>query len=266
MKPIDQVRTFLLWFSRQGVDCFDIHIRSPQTPGEDYKTGKWIWLTQHEAVSAEQISSRLMGWLRYKNAKGSDVFFRAHKDACHRVIFLDDIPIHMAHAICKKYGSCVIETHPGNTQIWMKVDKKLSTDQRKQAQVQIKDLGLTDPGSISGDHLGRLCGFQSQKRKCWVNLVGTSQRPPWSPNLKTAPSLPPSGVFCASRNPSASHLDTSDSGREWGWVMGMLRAGLRPDSVTEKLIAAAQKRGKPNAVKYANHTVQKALYLINQQR
>ena len=266
MKPIDQVRTFLLWFSRQGVDCFDIHIRSPRTPGEDYKTGKWIWLTQHEAVSAKQIISRLMGWLRYKNAKGSDVFFRPHKNGCHQVIFLDDIPSDMAQTICKKYGSCVIETHPGNTQIWLKVDQKLSVEQRKQAQVQIKDLGLSDPGSVSGDHLGRLCGFQSQKRNCWVNLVSTSQRPPWSPNLESSPSLPPSGGFCASKNTPTSHYDTTDSGREWGWVMGMLRAGLRPDSVTEKLIAAAQKRGKPNAMKYAKYTVQKALYLIKQQK
>ncbi len=48
--------------------------------------------------------------------------------------------------------------------------------------------------------------------------------------------------------------------------MGMLRAGLKPDSVTEKLIVTAQKRGKTNAVTYANHTVQKALYLIKYQR
>lgn len=265
MNPIDQVRTFLLWFSRQGVDCFDIHIRSPQTPGEDYKTGKWTWLTQHEDVSADRISSRLMGWLRYKNAKGSDIFFRPHKKGYHPVIFLDDIPSDTAQTICKKYGSCVIETHPGNTQIWLKVDKKLSTEQRKQAQIQIKNLGLTDPGSISGDHLGRLCGFQSQKRKCWVNLVATSQRPPFSPNLKTAPSLPPSGGFCASKNIHTGLHDTSNSGREWGWVLGMLRAGLSPDKVTDKLIMSAQKRGKANAVKYANHTVQKAFSLIKHQ-
>jgi len=266
MKPIDQVRTFLLWFYRQGVDSFDVHIRSPRRPGEDYKSGQWIWLTQHEAVSADQISSRLMGWLRYKNAKGSDVFFRPHKNGDYQVIFLDDIPSDTAQTICNKYGSCVIETHPGNTQIWLKVDKKLSAEQRKQAQVQIKDLGLTDPGSISGDHLGRLCGFQSQKRKCWVNLVGTSERRPWSPNLETSPSLPPSGGFCASKNIHAGLYDTSDSGREWGWVLGMLRAGLSPVSVTEKLVDAAQKRGKTHAVKYATYTVQKAFYLIKYQK
>lgn len=266
MKPIDQIRAFLLWFSRQGVDFFDIHVRSPQTPDQDYKTGKWIWLTQHEAVCADQIMSRLMGWLKYKNATGSDVFFRPHKNGEHQVIFLDDISTSTAQAICKKYGSCIVETHPGNTQIWLKVDKKLSLEQRKQAQVQIKDLGLSDPGSISGDHLGRLCGFQSQKRKCWVNLVDTSKRQPWSPKLDTSPSLPPSGGFCASTNSSLIYHDTSDSGQEWGWVLGMLRAGLSPDRVTEKLIVTAQKRGKANAVTYAQYTVQKASCLISDQR
>jgi hypothetical protein len=262
VNPVEQVRTFLLWFSRQSVDSFDIHLRSPRTPGEDYKTGNWIWLTRHEAVNADQILSNLVSWLRYKNTKGSDIFFRPHKNGCHQVIFLDDIPTVTAQAICRKYGSCVIETHPGNTQIWLKVDKRLSTEQRKQAQIQIKDLGLSDPGSISGDHLGRLCGFQSQKRKCWVNLVRTSEMPPYSPNLAASPSLPPSGGFCASKSIYLGSYDTSDSGREWGWVMGMLRIGLKPEMVTARLIAAAQKRGKTNAVKYADHTVLKALSLI----
>lgn len=266
MKPVDQVRTFLLWFYRKGVDSFDIHLRSPQTPGEDYKTGKWIWLTQHEAVSADQIMSRLMDWLRYHNAKGSDIFFRPHRKGRHKVIFLDDISTSTARAICKKYGSCIVETHPGNTQVWLTVDKKLCTEQRKQAQVQIKDLGLSDPGSISGDHLGRLCGFQSQKRKCWVNLVGTSEKPPFTPNLTSPPSLPLSGGFCASKKTQTDLYDTSDSGREWGWVMGMLRAGLRPEVVTEKLIVAAQKREKTNAVKYAVYTVQKASSLIKNKK
>lgn len=264
MKPVEQVRSFLQWFSLQGVDSFDIHLRSPRTPDEDYKTGNWIWLNRHEAVSADRILSNLMGWLRYKNAKGSDIFFRPHKNGCHQVIFLDDIPTGMAQAICRKYACCIIETHPGNTQIWLKVDKRLSTEQRKQAQIQIKDLGLSDPGSISGDHLGRLCGFQSQKRKCWVNLIGTSKMLPFSPNPATSPFLPPSGDFCASKRKFNGPHDTSDSGREWGWVMGMLRTGLKPEIVTVRLIAAAQKRGKSNAEKYANYTVLKALSLIKQ--
>ncbi len=47
--------------------------------------------------------------------------------------------------------------------------------------------------------------------------------------------------------------------------MGMLRIGLKPEMVTVRLIAAAQKRGKTNAVKYADHTVLKVLSLIKEE-
>ncbi len=259
MKPIDQIRAFLAWFCRQGVNAFDIHVRMPRTPDEDYKKGDWIWLTNHENVTSNHIISRLMGWLRQRNANGSDVFFRLHKGGCHNVIFLDDIPTNRAGAVMRKYGGCAIETHPGNTQVWLKVDRKLAAPQRKQAQIIIRDLGFTDPGSVSGDHLGRICGFMSQKRKCQVNLADTSDMKPWSPNMRASPSLPP-GVSCASKKDCLNQFrDTSDSGREWGWVMGMLRTGMSPGIVTERLIRAAKKRRKNNAVRYAQYTVQKAV-------
>ncbi len=259
MKPFDQIRTFLAWFCRLGVDTFDIHVRMPRTSNEDYKNGDWIWLTNHEDVTCSHIISKLLGWLRLKNANGSDVFFRPHKDGRHNVIFLDDIATNRARAVLRKYGGCAIETHPGNTQVWLKVDRKLTSPQRKQAQIILKDLGFTDPGSVSGDHLGRICGFMSQKRKCWVNLVDTSDTKPWSPNMMVSPSLPPGGA-CASKTDCSDHCrDTSDSGREWGWVLGMLRAGISPGIVTEKLVEAAKKRGKSTAVRYARYTVQKAV-------
>ena len=259
MKPVEQIRTFLGWFCRQGVNAFDIHVRMPRTPDEDYKNGNWIWLTNHEDVTFNHIISRLMGWLRRTNANGSDVFFRPHKHGRHNVIFLDDIETNRARAVLRKYGGCAIETHPGNTQVWLKVDRKLTAPQRKQAQTILRDLGFTDPGSVSGDHLGRICGFMSQKRKCWVNLVDTSDTKPWSPNIRASACLPPRGS-CASKKYCPDHFrDTSDSGREWGWVMGMLRFGMNPGIVTEKLTEAAKRRGKNNAVRYARYTVQKAV-------
>jgi hypothetical protein len=259
MKPIEQIRAFLAWFCNQGVTAFDIHVRTPRTPHEDYKTGNWIWLTNHENVTCVHIMSKLMGWLRQRNANGSDVFFRPHKSGRHNVIFLDDVPVNRARAVLRKYGGCAIETHPGNTQIWLKVDRELAPSQRKQAQILLRDVGFTDPGSVAGDHLGRICGFVSQKRKCWVNLVDTSDEMPWSPELRRTPPLPPGG-FCASKKNVAAHYrDTSDSGREWGWVMGMLRSGMAPVIVTQRLVEAAAKRGKPNALRYAQYTVQKAV-------
>ena len=258
MNTTEQIIAFLSWFCRHGINAFDTHVRKPRTPNEDYKKGNWVWLTNHENVTCDHIITRLLRWLRQKNANGSDVFFRPHKAGCHNVIFLDDIPTKRARAVLRKYGGCSIETHPGNTQVWLKVDRQLTSQQRKQAQMILRDLGFTDPGSVSGDHLGRICGFVSQKRNCWVNLLDTSDNMPWSPKIKRSQPISPGG-FCASKKHRKDNFrDTSDSGREWGWVMGMLRVGISRSIVTEKLIEAAIKRGKPNAVRYAHYTVQKA--------
>jgi len=260
MRPLEQIQVFINWFCQRGVNDFDIHVRIPKTQNEDYKNGEWVWLTHHECVTFEYIKSKLLGWIKHQNLNGSDIFFRPHKDGEHNVIFLDDVPTSKAKTILKKYGACVIETHPGNTQVWLKVESPLNKEQRKQAQLILKDLGFTDPGSIAGDHLGRLCGLKSQKRKCWVNFVGQSNLKPWIPNIKSA-SLP-FRVFCASKNIRSYSKDISDSGKEWGWTMGMIRNGIKHDIVLEKLINAAERRGKQNAVKYAIYTVNKAISQI----
>ena len=204
IRPKEQIQLFMEWFCRQGVNEFDIHIRLPKTEHEDYKTGQWLWLTHHECVTFEYIKVKLIKWLRHHNLNGADIFFRPHRNGDHKVIFLDDVPTLKAKSILKKYGACAIETHPGNTQVWLKVDSALNIEHRKQAQMILKNIGFTDPGSIAGDHLGRLCGFKSQKRKCWANLMGTSNSNPWCPNLQPNVSLPVR-VFCASQNNIVCH-------------------------------------------------------------
>lgn len=263
MKPLDQVRAFLSWFYRHDVLAYDIHVKTPKTNQEDYNSGNWVWLTHHENLDFNQ-AMKLVGWVRHKNAKGSDVYFRPHKDGVHKVVFLDDVPTTKARLVLKKYGSCVIETHPGNTQIWLKTSIPLDRTQRKQAQTILKNLGYSDPGSVSGDHLGRLCGVVSQKRKCWVNLVGTSDEKPWSPNLERTDCISPVRGACASKKkgPETTWVDASDSGREWGWVLGMLRNGMGKDQVEKKLIEAAVARKKRNPVRYANYTVNKAIRFV----
>ncbi len=283
LKPFEQQKSFFDWFNIIGVETFDIHVRKPKTSCEDYKTGDWFWLTNNENITAEYIKKKLLSWIRYENTKGSDIYFRPHKEGIHPVIFLDDIPIDKALKVAKKYTACVIETSSGNTQVWLATNKPLDKNFRKAAQSILKDLGYSDPGSISGDHLGRLCGVQSRKHNTWVNLLKTSKIKPWTPNFAKSNSLPPApkhqpmfiktvnfvssntvnitiGGACGSKKlDSITIYDTSDSAREWGWVLGMLENGLDPAMVTKKLVQAATQRGKRNPERYAKYTVKKAL-------
>jgi len=196
MKPIEQIHEFLNWFFLQGVHAFDIHIRKPKTPNEDYKTGNWIWLTHNENITLKYIQNKMLSWIKYENSNGADIYFRPYKDGVHPVIFLDDIPINNALKIAKKYTACIIETSLNNTQVWLSTNNPLDKSSRKAAQILLKDKGYSDPGSISGDHLGRLCGVKSHKHGSWVNLIQTSTVKPYLPDLKKSQSYisPPTYV------------------------------------------------------------------------
>ena len=69
------------------------------------------------------------------------------------------------------------------------------------------------------------------------------------------------GGVCASKKIS-SITDSSPSGKEFGWVLGMFRAGIEYATIKEKLYVEAINRGKPNAKKYVEYTLQKAIAMV----
>jgi len=280
IRPIEQISMFLSWFGDQGVKYYDVHIRKPAVPGADYQSGLWIWLCHNERVSATDVLKRLLPWLRYENANGSDIYFRPHGEMDHRIVFLDDVSLINALKVANKYTACVVETSRGNTQVWPATDRPLNKHARKNVQQSLSKRGYSDPGSVSGDHLGRLCGFSSMKHGTWVNLTGATTVVPYTPDIfniamdispqesrhpgqkpgmirseRTKSSLDRWGA-CASKRMGI--CDTSFSGREWGWIMGMLKAGMNVDEITNKLIEASDKRGKKHADRYARNTIRKA--------
>jgi hypothetical protein len=285
MNPKKQIETFLGWFNDLGVTSFDIHIRKPDTPGEDYKLGNWKWLTQNEKITADYILKTLLPWIRYENAHGSDIYFRPHKNENYAVVFLDDVSMSNAMKIAKKYTACIVETSQKNTQIWLGINRSCDTFERKMIQISLKNKGFSDPGSISGDHLGRLCGVKSQKHNTWVNLVTISRVQPYIPdydnentipisplnlckkkiytknnNLGIAPQLTNNGGECASFK--SESFDSSQSGKEFGWVLGMLRKGYDYNTVADKLYAVANKRNKKSPEIYVKRTLNNARKLL----
>jgi hypothetical protein len=94
-----------------------------------------------------------------------------------------------------------------------------------------------------------------------VNVVRASHnRRHWVP--KAEPWL---GVK-HSRSPSGTQAprhsgptDTSQSGREWGWVCGLLESGSDPRNVYYRLFEQARPRRGDDAERYARRTVERAL-------
>ena len=214
-KPSVQQDTFFRWFAQIGIHHFDIQLRVPETSdhGEEQN---WKWLRPSKRMSTGEFFLKFSGWVKYMNSIGSDIFIRPHGEDSQSVMFLDDLPVNKAYKVANKYSACVVRTSPNYTQVWLATDRKLSKAERKSAQTHLKGLDYSDPGSTSGDHLGRICGVRSQKRGCWVNLLhassGTKYSPPKEPLIS-----PPLGEARASRG--FTDGNPSQCERDFGWIL-----------------------------------------------
>lgn len=251
-----QSEILLNWFFDNHSSSIDIHVRSPKYKGADYNSDDWIWITQHEALSKDKAIN-LLSWCRSKNCNGSDIFIRPHRHDQQPILFMDDLTIEDARMVSRKYRSIIIETSHGNTQVWLALSQSLHENERKLAQQYIASRGLTDKGSISGEHLGRLCGYKSQKRNFWVKYIGQSYAPLYNPIL-AIPSTFPHGGACV-KNMSGS---PSMSERDFSWVLSNFRKGICATKLTELLTISASQRGKPAPAKYASRTVRRAMQIL----
>jgi hypothetical protein len=256
MNHSTQTNFMLKWFFDVGVSSVDIHLRFPTVTGAEYQSNDWIWLTKHESLSLEN-AQKIIKWCRFKNYHGSDIFIRPHRYDRQPVVFLDDLSVSKAMTVANKYRAQVIETSPDNTQVWIALSKKLSEGERKTLQQYISKMDFTDKGSISGEHLGRLCAFRSQKRNHWVHHIHCSSAEKYTPPSLVASHFPQGGA-CANRELGVK----SQSEKDFSWVLSRLRKGLSPDQVLRILCDSARLRGKMAPQKYAERTVQRAMKII----
>lgn len=263
--PTEQQEQFFHWFAQMGIHRFDLQLRQKLVhPQMD--RGAWRWLRPSLDISAGAYFLKYASWTRHMNSQESDVYIRPHGEVKHGVIFLDDLPLDQALKVSKKYASCVVCTSENNTQVWLATDRPLSKIERKAAQSWMRSIGYTDPGSVSGDHLGRLCGFRSQKRGCWVNLTTTTLGDRYSPNIES-PLSSPMGEACVSSSPLPKMQDAekqkSPSEREFGWAFGALKYGVPLDNVIKHLTSLARGRGKRQPDHYAKRTALGAYRLLH---
>ena len=260
-KPTQQMHQLLGWFAAIGVHRFDVHVR--QRPSNINYTSDYIspdkWITCHEDIDVQKITS-LWAWIRSENAHGADIYFRPHRGGCHPVIFLDDLNLAEAYRVARAYACAVVQTSDNNTQVWLKTSRPLNLEERKATQSHLSAKGFSDRKSVSGDHLGRICGLVSHKRECWVNAILFSTPRAYTPPQQLT--IPHHGGGGARVSSSAGVQSASE--REFGWTLGLLKSGADESIVTQKLQQTAMQRGKNDAERYARFTVQKALAILGQ--
>ncbi len=201
---------------------------------------------------------------RAHNVKQADIYIRPARGSAWPMVLLDDVDIAMAQRVAKHYATLVVHTSAqGGCHLWLRLTRALDEAQRRQVQRWLIPKVHADPGSVSGEHLGRLAGMKNFKRAGqWVNVL-QQPRPhtrPWDPTpaLQAAPAsaaAPPTPCTPA----GTSGVDASASAREWGWVCGALEAGLSPEAVYQRLLAHAAPRRGRDAERYARYTIARAL-------
>ncbi len=248
------VSALMDWFVEAGTPTFDLAVLR-RTPRGHKAAFLDPTTTRARDLPLEGIHSRL-SWLRAENANGADIYFRPTGHYPQPVVFLDDLGERLARAIARKYRAAVIRTSPDRCHLWLSLCEPVPRHQRTSIQQDLiyRLAGAADPGSVSGDHFGRLPGFRNRKpgRSCWVDLLVLSYHKPYIPDMATRrPPLP--------LTPPTTPPDRDMSRAEWGWVLGRLEQGAHPSDVLTRLIDRARtRRGSQDAIRYAHHTLRKA--------
>jgi hypothetical protein len=140
--------------SAMGCERFDVGILN--------RNGRMLL---RERWNAEQVVAAI-SWLRRENAHGAHIFVRPH--GAHALSLVDDVSAG-AIAAMKESGfqpTVVVETSPGNFQVWVNHGRVLSDHSfsSRAAKELVHRFG-GDPSSADWRHFGRLAGFTNQKPK-----------------------------------------------------------------------------------------------------
>lgn len=214
-----------------------------------------------------------LGWARAENAHGAEIYIRPARGFDWPLVFLDDVVVPIAVEAVRLHGGMAIQTSlEGGCHLWLPCAQSLDENARHRAQRWLSGRFHSDPGSVSGEHLGRLAGFKNWKRGgCWVNVLNCQVSPDHDGKaLEIPPEIldSPEPRSCAAARQltintvNSTGGDVSPSGREWGWTCRMLETGRDPERVYLELLAMAQDRRGPDAERYARRTVERAMLKI----
>jgi hypothetical protein len=246
MRAQAHTQSMLRWWWRVGITIADMAIRR--------RDGTMVW---HYETPLTELP---LAWARAENARQAEIYIRPARVHRWPIALLDDLSVATATRIARKYDALVVHTSPqGGCHLWLLCGESLDEHERCRAQRWLAQRVEADQGSISGEHLGRLAGFKNWKRDgVWVNFLDATHRDrPWTPQLVTIDRHEPRLPSCAHRFASGG-TDSSASGREWGWVCGLLEAGCDPAVVYHRLVETARPRRGRDAERYARRTVARA--------
>lgn len=234
--------------------------------------------TIQRIATAEAIATRFQGWLRHKNALGSDIYISQNalnEDADGRTkadiktirhVYLDlDRDGEQALAKIKASPNVpkpnfVINTSPGKYQVIWKVQGMNQAESESLMRAMVREFG-GDPAATDSTRVLRLPGFFNKKYEKGHRVEARQlssqsyQQSDFKFALGTSKELSPVSSQKAIAERSATHQRTP-SENDWAWVMRKLERGETLPVLIQKV--ADYRDDKPNPQYYARLTVTRA--------
>ncbi len=225
-----------------------------------------------------------IGYLRAMNVKGYHIFIKPVDEGCF--LLLDDICgkalKHQRDRGRYRSGRLVVETSPGNFQVWIKASRSLSNPEKRHWIKQFK----SDPACDPNCRWGRCPGFFNRKEKyrkkdgryplsrlIWVDWRNAAEIPKVKlPKEFDPPRIQTSRITTVSngkRGPiQRGDYDRGDeSATDFAYVLALLRRGFEPDDIVSRLLTErtdwTHHRGERRQNAYLERTIRKATQIIN---
>lgn len=234
--------------------------------------------TIQRIATAEAIATRFQGWLRHKNAGGSDIYISQNAlndDADGRTkadiktirhVYLDlDRDGEQALAKIKASPNVpkpnfVINTSPGKYQVIWKVQGMKQAESESLMRAMVREFG-GDPAATDSTRVLRLPGFFNKKYEKGHRIEArqlssqTYQQSDFKVALGTGQELNSASTQRAIAERGPTHQRTP-SENDWAWVMRRLERGETLPVLIQKV--ADYRDDKPNPQYYARLTVTRA--------
>lgn len=242
----------------------------------DEKAGRWI----------VKSDSKSIPYLKAENANGRHILVKPDQQIEPYYLLVDDLNKkllnnhHKSGSSIFKHGRMVVETSPGNYQVWIHSARPLSLNEKR---YWLKRLH-SDPGADPHNRWGRCPGFRNRKQKhktssgqyplaklIWIDWKNKIDIPEagLSPRKKNILPHQPQGGVCHKDNLTRSNYEKQDeSATDFAYALALARKGYNSTEISQRIIAERQNwenhTGPKKIEKYLNRTIAKVGEIVDQ--
>lgn len=241
----------------------------------DFKKGLW------------QVDNDIsnISYLKAENSNGRHIIMQSTDDTESYYLLVDDIEystIALHHKEINgnwKPGRMVVETSPGNYQVWIHCSRPVSLEEKRYWLKKMHN----DPGADPNNRWGRCPGFRNRKEKykddnggypiaklIWVDWKNTVHIPRVlikNTNSEIILSPQPFGGVCQCKNINRTGYSCSDESiTDFSYALALMRRGVSNKEVFSRILNERidwkNHSGPKRIYKYLFHTISKARKII----